>query len=198
MAIFASSAVRLLIGLTVALTFIAFFTPTGYVPDVALSFRMPAALKKLEVSITQEEKDPVLIRATVRNNNDEPVTILSYGSPLDPLGISLGILYITPKGDSKPLDIMQIEASRLWPPADDALIEILPGRSAIWEFTLQEPVVPMDRVFEGATVQLKGTWNAVWTKEKKNVDYTSFEEGTPANETLTGPFKSNVIDIEVV
>jgi len=75
---------------------------------------------------------------------------------------------------------------------------ILPGRSAIWEFTLQEPVVPMDKVFEGATVQLKGTWNAVWTKEKKNVDYTSFEEGTPANETLTGPFRSNVIDIEVV
>ncbi|KAF4345649.1 hypothetical protein FBEOM_306 [Fusarium beomiforme] len=197
MAIFASSVVRLLIGLTIALSFIAFFTPTGYVPDVALSFRMPAALRKLDVSISQMEKDPVLLRATVTNNNDDPVTILSYGTPLDPLGISLGILHITPKGDSSPLEIMTFEASRLWPPADDALIEILPRQKAFWDFTLQEPVVPMERAFEGATVQLKGTWNAVWTKEKKDVDYTSFETGAPANETLTGPFKSNVIEIEV-
>ncbi|KAF4435380.1 hypothetical protein F53441_13533 [Fusarium austroafricanum] len=196
MAIFASSAVRLLIGLTIALSFIAFFTPTS-VTEAAISFRMPIALKNLDVSIEQVEKDPVLLRATVTNNNDGPVTILTYGSPLDPLGISLGILSITPKGESTPLEIMTIEASRLWPPAEDALIEIQPGKQAIWDCTLQEPVVPMDRVFEGATVQLKGTWNAVWTKEKKNVDYTHFEEGTPKNETLTGPFKSNVIDIEV-
>src|SRR5688572_11038300 len=118
MAIFASSALRLLIGLTIALSFIAFFTPTDSVSAVAASFTMPAALRNLEVTIEQMEKDPVLLRTSVKNNNDVPVTILSYGSPLDALAIQLGTLYITPKDESAPLEILQIEASRLWPPAD--------------------------------------------------------------------------------
>jgi hypothetical protein len=197
MAIFASSALRLLIGLTIALSFIAFFTPTDSVSAVAASFTMPAALRNLEVTIEQMEKDPVLLRTSVKNNNDVPVTILSYGSPLDALAIQLGTLYITPKDESAPLEILQIEASRLWPPADDALIEIAPGSTAFWESTLQEPVVPMDRIFKGATVQLKGTWSSVWTKEKKDIDYSSLEEGSRANETLTGPYRSNVLEIEV-
>ncbi|KAL9570462.1 hypothetical protein ACKAV7_005393 [Fusarium commune] len=197
MAIFASSAVSLFIGLTIALSFIAFFTPTDFVSEDELSFRMPSALRNIDVTISQMEKDPVLLRAAVTNKNEGPVTILSSGSPLDPLGISLGILYITPKGQSKPRGIMQIEALRLWLPADDALIEIPPGKTAFWEFTLKEPVVPMGRVFEGATVQLKGTWNAVWTKKKNDVDYTSFGTGTPANKALTGSFRSNAIEIKV-
>ncbi|KAF5023226.1 hypothetical protein F66182_4734 [Fusarium sp. NRRL 66182] len=201
MAIFASSAVRLLIGFTVALSFIAFFTPSSAVSSVsslALSYTMPVALRQLEVAISQLEKDPPTIQVTVANKNDSPVTILTYGSPLDPLAIQLGMLYITPKGESKPLEILQIEAQRLWPPAEDALVEVAPGKTATYELTLQEPVVPMDRVFEGARVQLKGSWSAVWTREKRDVDYQSLEEaGSFGNDTLTGPFQSNALDIEV-
>ncbi|GKU01253.1 hypothetical protein FLAG1_03397 [Fusarium langsethiae] len=158
---------------------------------------MPLALRNLEVVITQEEKNPVLMRTAVKNNNDHPVTILSYGSPLDALAIQLGTLYITPKGGSEALEILQIEASRLWPPMEDALIELGAGQTAIWESTLQEPVVPMDSVFEGATVQLKGTWTAVWPREKEGIDFSELEEGTPINGTLTGSYKSNVLDIQV-
>lgn len=193
----ASSFLRLLIGITTAIIFIAVFTPTDSVSSVAQSFTTPTALRNLDVTISQEEKDPVLMRAAVTNNNEHPVTLLNYGSPLDALAIQLGTLYITPKGDSKPLEILQIEGTRLWPPLDDALIEIAAGQTAIWEFTLQEPVVPMEMVFEGATVQLKGTWTAVWTQEKEGIDPSKFEEGTPINGTLTGPYKSNILDIEV-
>jgi hypothetical protein len=193
----ASPVLRLFLGVTAAIIFIAIFTPTESVSSVAQSFTMPQALRNLDVVISQEEKNPVLMRTAVTNNNEHPVTILSYGSPLDALAIQLGTLYITPRGDSEPLEILQIEASRLWPPMDDALIEIGPGQTAIWESTLQEPVVPMDSIFEGATVQLKGTWTAVWTHEKEGIDYSQLEEGTPINGTLTGPYKSNVLDIEV-
>ncbi|RGP59807.1 hypothetical protein FSPOR_11058 [Fusarium sporotrichioides] len=193
----ASPILRLFLGVTAAIIFIAIFTPTESVTSVAQSFTMPLALRNLEVVISQEEKNPVLMRTAVKNNNDHPVTILSYGSPLDALAIQLGTLYITPKGGSEPLEILQIEASRLWPPMEDALIELGAGQTAIWESTLQEPVVPMDSVFEGATVQLKGTWTAVWPREKEGIDFSELEEGTPINGTLTGSYKSNVLDIEV-
>ncbi|KAJ4254464.1 hypothetical protein NW762_010063 [Fusarium torreyae] len=197
MAIFASKAVRLLIGFTIVLSLIAFFTPKEPVLSAALSFTMPVALRQLEVSISQMEKDPPMVLVTVANKNDAPVTILTYGSPLDPLAIQLGMLYITPKGESKPLEILQIEAQRLWPPADDALVEIAAGGTATYELTLQEPVVPVDRCSGGASVQLKGSWNAVWTKEKKDIDLESLDAGSTGNDTLTGSFRSNILDIEV-
>ncbi|RGP63848.1 hypothetical protein FLONG3_9742 [Fusarium longipes] len=193
----ASPVLRLFLGITAAIIFIAIFTPTESVSSVAQSFTTPTALRNLAVVISQEEKNPVLMRTAVTNNNEHPVTILTYGSPLDALAIQLGTLYITPRGDSEPLDILQIEGSRLWPPMEDALVEIGPGQTAIWESTLQEPVVPMDMIFEGATVQLKGTWTAVWPREKEGIDYSQLEEGTPINGTLTGPYKSNLLDIEV-
>ncbi|KAF5670493.1 hypothetical protein FHETE_4400 [Fusarium heterosporum] len=197
MAILASSTLRLLVGVTIALSFIAIFTPTESVSAVTASFTMPVELRNLDVTISQLDKSPVLLRASVTNKNDVPVTILSYGSPLDALAIQFGTLYITRKDESVPLEILQIEASRLWPPADDALVEIAPGSTADWDFTLQEPVVPMDSVFERATVQLKGTWSLVWLKEKKDVDFSTLEADTRANETLTGPYKSNVLEIEI-
>ncbi|UZP37125.1 hypothetical protein NXS19_004941 [Fusarium pseudograminearum] len=193
----ASPFLRLFLGVTAAIIFIAVFTPSESVSSVASSFTTPLVLRNLDVVIRQEEKNPVLMRTAVTNNNDHPVTILNYGSPLDALAIQLGTLYITSKGDSSPLEILEIENDRLWPPMEDALVEIGPGQTAIWESTLQEPVVPMDRVFESATVQLKGTWTAVWPREKEGIDFSELEEGMPINGTLTGSYKSNIIDIEV-
>jgi hypothetical protein len=55
----------------------------------------------------------------------------------------------------------------------------------------------MDSVFERGTVQLKGNWLAVWTQEKAGIDPSELEEGALINGTLTGPYKSNVLEIEL-
>lgn len=193
----ASPVLRLFLGTLVAICFIAIFTPTEKVSSVANSFRTPQALKNLDVVISQLEKNPVLMRAAVTNHNDHPVTILNYGSPLDALAIQMGTLYITSKDETTPLEVLQIEASRLWPPLEDALIEIGAGQTVSWESTLQEPVVPMDSVYERGTVQLKGNWLAVWTQEKAGIDPSELEEGALINGTLTGPYTSNVLEIEL-
>ncbi|KAM0421087.1 hypothetical protein ACHAPT_011158 [Fusarium lateritium] len=199
MGLFASSSLRLLLGLIITIGLIAVLSPSS-VPAVSLPdsipFRMPAALRGLEVSLEQTQKSPPTLVVTVKNNNEGPVTILTYGSPLDTLAPQLGMLYITPASETEPLEITQLEVQRQWPPADDALVEIAPGEKKELELTLMEPVMPMDLVFGKATVQLKGKWQAVWPTEKSAVDKKALEAGGAGEDALTGSFESNVIDID--
>ncbi|RSL61912.1 hypothetical protein CEP54_005988 [Fusarium duplospermum] len=198
MGLLASNTLRLLLGLIITVSLIAFLSPSSVpavkIPD-SIPFRMPAALRGLEVSLEQTEKSPPTLVVTVKNNNEGPVTLLTYGSPLDPLAPQLGMLYITPEAETKPLEITQLEVQRQWPPADDAVVEIAAGDKKEHELTLMEPVIPMDLVFGKATVQLRGKWQAVWPTEKNAVNQTALEAGGAGEDALTGSFESNIIDI---
>ncbi|KAF4994998.1 hypothetical protein FDECE_12932 [Fusarium decemcellulare] len=199
MGLLASNTVRLLIGLIITISLVAFFSPSAVssVSSVPIPFTMAAALRGLDVTLEQTNKAPPSIKVSVRNNNDGPVTILTYGSPLDPLSPQLGMLYITPLDSDEPLEIQKIEVQRQWPPTEDALVEIPSGEKEEYEITLQEPVIPMDQVFEKATIQIKGTWQAVWPTEKGAVDRKALQAGGAGEDALTGSFQSNVIDIHL-
>lgn len=198
MGLFASNSLRPLLGLIITIGLIAFLSPSpvpaAKIPD-STPFRMPAAVRGLQVSLEQTSKSPPTLVVTVKNNNEGPVTVLTYGSPLDPLAPQLGMLHVTPEAETEPLRIAQLEIQRQWPPADDAVVEIAAGEKRELELTLKEPVIPMDLVLGKATAQLKGNWQAVWPTEKSAVNQAALEAGGAGEDALTGSFESNIIDI---
>ncbi|UNI20605.1 hypothetical protein JDV02_006676 [Purpureocillium takamizusanense] len=135
-------------------------------------------IDKLAVALHQTGRSPPSVRATVTNNNDHPVTVLTYQSPLDPAALALGLLAITPAGASRPLELPVVKMSRQWPPRGDALVSLDAGASASRDLVLEEPKVPADKLGEEATVVLEGKWMAVWPKARSELSDEEIDKST--------------------
>ncbi|KAK4089848.1 hypothetical protein PCL_05831 [Purpureocillium lilacinum] len=135
-------------------------------------------IDKLAIALHQTSGSPATVRATVTNNNDHPVTVLTYQSPLDPAALALGLLSITPSGASQPLELPTIKMSRQWPPQGDALVSLDAGASATNDLVLEKPKVPTDKLGEEATVVLEGKWMAVWPKARSELSDEEIDKST--------------------
>lgn len=199
-----SSNLRICLGV---LASVAVFTYLAHNPSTSISaatsgFSMAdraaqGPIAGLSISIGQTSSSPPTVLVTVENKNSEPVTILSYGSALDPLALQTGLLSIKPDGAQGPLDIPKIQVQRQWPPPADAVIGIEAGGSARNEIVLREPIVPMEKVGGKAAVQLKGRWDAVWAKDKGGVNAAALESGSTDGDAFSGNFESDEIEITV-
>jgi hypothetical protein len=152
----------------------------------------------LKVTLKQSSTaSPPSVLATVTNTNTEPVSILSYDSPLDRLALQLGLLSIAPTGADEPLDLPKIQVRRVWPPRREDLITIPPGDSASDDIVLRSDIVPPEEIKDGATVVLKGEWRAVWAKNKDEISDTSLEDPGSSSDAFQGSFGSNELEISV-
>ncbi|KAF4970577.1 hypothetical protein FZEAL_10008 [Fusarium zealandicum] len=186
----------LLVSLILTVSLVAFFTPS--IPEtVSNTYHMAFPLRDLDVSLEQIQKSPPTVLVSVKNTRENNVTVLTYGSPLDPLAIQLGMLYITPEGQRSALEIQQLEVQRQWPPTEDALVQINAGETHSVEITIMEPVVPMYKLDKKARVQLSGKWQAVWPAEKSKIPKDVIEAGGTGEHAVSGGFSSNKIDIDI-
>ncbi len=133
-------------------------------------------IDKLAIALHQTSGSPATVRATVTNNNDHPVTVLTYQSPLDPAALALGLLSITPSGASQPLELPTIKMSRQWPPPGDALVSLDAGEEE-GSVTTRSFEPPGDGLY--VNCDASGGWIAVQLLDDQ-------EQILAASERLTG------------
>ncbi|KAK1985234.1 hypothetical protein LZ30DRAFT_584555 [Colletotrichum cereale] len=156
-----------------------------------------AALANLAVRIRQTSSSPPTLALSVTNKHDAPLTILRWKTPLDPLAIQLGLVSITPEGNSKPMELPTIELRRLMPPPQDDLVTLQPGEHREQEVVLREPIVPLGQLGKTARVAVKGKWGTVWPTTADNLSQETIEKLQFGDGVLTGEFESEAVDLVI-
>ncbi|KAM0807686.1 hypothetical protein AB5N19_08026 [Seiridium cardinale] len=145
------------------------------------------ALSHLAVSVRKSAS--YTLTFSVTNQNDVPITLLRWESPLDPLALSLGVVKLFVPADSEDaLDIPTIQVRRKMPPGPDSLITIEPGSTAEGSIELKEPRVPLDKLKGDVKVSCKGRWTSVWQKRADQVSQKELEELNAGKEALSGEY----------
>ncbi|BCS25153.1 uncharacterized protein APUU_41597S [Aspergillus puulaauensis] len=145
-------------------------------PSIPASFTPPVA---------------VSIQLSVLNHAESPVTVLNWGSPLDPRANILGVFEIRDSDSDELVTIDTVKFTRKLPPPREDFVQIPTGGTIDTEVTL--PRVPL---VEGHryTVQARGWWQAVWEKPLQDVPADDLEKLTGAKR---GEFRSEAVPITV-
>lgn len=144
-------------------------------------------------SIPASSTPPVAvpIQLSVLNHAESPVTVLNWGSPLDPRANILGVFEIRDSNSDELVTIDTVKFTRKLPPPREDFVQIPTGGTIDTEVTL--PRVPL---VEGHhyTVQARGWWQAVWEKPLQDVPADDLEKLTGAKR---GEFRSEAVPITV-
>lgn len=163
----------------------------------------PSSALAVSISSTDEgsssSSSPPTVKLSVTNNHNQPITVLRWDTPLDPMAFKLGVLSLY-KGDGTPLELMTASVRRLMPPAEDQFITIAPGETAVNEVELGAPVVSEDLGLEGKKieVQASGQWTYAWPMDNQAV-LSRFREkigGAESDGASRGHFSSNKHEVQ--
>ena len=144
---------------------------------------------KVEISTASNLKagDTLDIQVKVENTSSSLVTVLTWGSPLDPQAGVLGLFELRDTQDGSVQKGKVLMVNRLMPPSQENLVEV-PAKG-ITERTAHLKMLSLQsaRSYE---VMAKGEWKGVWGKPQAAIDsqmLASFEGAA------TGEFVSNKI-----
>lgn len=158
-------------------------------------FSMSPSSLVVHISTSQAELGPddiAKFKVTISNPTTQPITVLTWSSPLDPKAAVSGIFKAVEVGDPehKIIEGRKIMFRRVTPPPRTELVEILSGGDVTVEVEL--PGFPFE---SGKSYQMRveGRWMSAWCVEKDKVTADMLEEfGT---KEMTGIFRSNEITI---
>ncbi|KAI8634477.1 hypothetical protein F5Y19DRAFT_212722 [Xylariaceae sp. FL1651] len=153
-------------------------------------------ISALKVSVRQTSPSSPQLTVGVTNTHSSPTTVFTWNSPLDPLAVQLGLLFLTPEGSESPIDIPTIQVRRLMPPPDDAYVTIEPGQTEERELVLKKPVIPLDTLQGRVKVVCKGEWRSVWPSKKEDMSAESLKHAW-SDDALKGSFESEPVEIEL-
>jgi hypothetical protein len=153
---------------------------------------------KLVTSLKQTSISPLIIKATVTNTHTEPITVLIWDTPLDPLAVKLGLVSIIPSGADEPLTLQTIALRRMMPPPREDLTTIGPGGIAEQELELREPSVPLETLLKSnkAKISCKGRWTSVWLGRGSDVSAKDLEDLGGARGS-GGDLESDTVEISL-
>ncbi|KAL4794028.1 hypothetical protein BDV19DRAFT_390540 [Aspergillus venezuelensis] len=134
---------------------------------------------------------PLSVQVTVANNAESPVTLLNWGSILDPKAGILGVFEIRDADTDEVVALDSIKFARQLPPPLNDFLQVPAGETIDTE--IKVPLVPLG---EGKryTIQAKGRWQAVWEKKLEDIPGDDLARLTGAER---GEFLSNVVPINV-
>ncbi|KAI0008994.1 hypothetical protein F4779DRAFT_411716 [Xylariaceae sp. FL0662B] len=190
---------RIISLLIVAFTIFLLFrhTSTASISDPVVGENMADTVaSKLKVSVRQTSSSPPKLAIGVTNTLSEPVTILSWNSPLDPLALQLGLLSFIPAGSDGPVEIPKIQVRRQMPPGRESFMKIEAGQTKEQELELREPIVPLEKLGGRVSVVCKGYWLGVWPSSSSVLE-SVLEEEEASEGASRGSFESQVIYIEI-
>ncbi|KAL3491032.1 hypothetical protein BJX62DRAFT_206044 [Aspergillus germanicus] len=144
-------------------------------PSIPASFEGPVA-----VSVT----------ASVTNNAESTVTLLNWGSPLDPRANILGVFEIRNADSDEPVSLDEIKFRRVLPAPREDFVQIPAGNSVEVKVTI--PRAPLEQG-KRYTFRARGWWQAVWEASLQDVPPEDLKELTGA---LRGEFVSDSVPIE--
>ncbi|KAF6844607.1 hypothetical protein CMUS01_00897 [Colletotrichum musicola] len=155
------------------------------------------ALSKLAIRIRQTQTSPPTLALSVTNDNTSPLTILRWGTPLDPMALQLGVLSVTPEGKDAPLELPTIALRRVMPPRDEDKVTLHPGESRENEVVLRETMLPFEELGKTARVAAKGNWQAVWPTTADRLSTELVEKLQFGEGVLTGEFETEAVEITI-
>ncbi|KAJ5120942.1 uncharacterized protein N7515_010330 [Penicillium bovifimosum] len=134
---------------------------------------------------------PLPIKVSVHNAAEWPVTILRWGSPLDPQAGVLGVFEVSDTTDQRKLSLPTIMVSRKLPASEADLVEIRAGETL--DLTVKLPVPGLEKGHDYA-VRAQGTWHAVWPTELSSITTSQLKDNGGANR---GDFRSNESHVKI-
>lgn len=128
---------------------------------------------------------------SIHNSAKKMVTLLNWGTPLDPLAGPLGVFEVRDtKSDSiLPIDVIMIK--RQLPPSADDLIEI--GGSSSVDIIVQLPPLPISAGHD-YSIRACGRYYAVWDSPRKDISKSQLLELSGAS---SGEFTSNTAALNI-
>ncbi|OQE14677.1 hypothetical protein PENFLA_c036G10416 [Penicillium flavigenum] len=154
----------------------------------------------LSLQVTLAPQTPILqaqeafalpIKVSVYNAADSPVTILRWGTPLDPQAGVLGVFEICDTTDQRKLSVPTIMVSRKLPASADDLVEIQARHTRDVTVDLRIPGLEKGHEY---SVRAQGTWHAVWPTEISKVTTSQLRDNEGANR---GKFLSNESSVRI-
>ena len=152
----------------------------------------------LEVTLATQALDsgaqsPFILPITVSIHNaaSSPVTVLKWGTPLDPRAGVLGVFEVCKTGSGQILAPETIKISRKLPPSAEDLVEIAAGQRLDRTVTL--PGLHLETGHE-YSVQARGIWHAIWEKPLADVTASQLEDFGGAER---GSFESNLAIVDI-
>lgn len=131
------------------------------------------------------------IKVSVHNAADSPVTILKWGTPLDPQAAVLGVFEVCDTTNERKVTLPTIMVSRKLPASEEDLVEIQAHQTL--DLTVNLPIPSLEKGHEYA-VRAQGTWHAVWPTELSNVTPSQLKHNEGANQ---GDFRSNDFRVSI-
>ncbi|KAL4779451.1 hypothetical protein BJX76DRAFT_361796 [Aspergillus varians] len=133
----------------------------------------------------------VSVDLSVINYATSPITVLNWGSPLDPRANVLGVFEIRDADTDETVAMDTIKFARQLPAPQEDFVQISAGGAVDMEITL--PRVPL---LEGHqyTIQAMGWWQIVWEKPLEDVPPGDLEKLTGGQRA---ELQSEVVPIKV-
>ncbi|KAI0834227.1 hypothetical protein F5Y06DRAFT_279251 [Hypoxylon sp. FL0890] len=191
---------KLLLVLLLAFAYLSFQYTTKSSISNNVADKMPDSgdiISKLKVSVRQVSASAPKLGIAVTNTHSGPVTILSWGSPLDPLALQLGLVAFVPAGSDSPIQIPTMQIRRKMPPGPESLVTIGAGQSKEQELELRAPIVPLEKLRGRVSVVCEGEWVSVWPSKAGAVTKELLEKAGASEDAFRGRFKSEAVEIEI-
>lgn len=178
-----------------------------FLPSLVFSLGIQAAETKstamnpasaLQVSISQIHDDEASqnpetscqLKATVHNTADHVVTLLNWGTPLDPRANILGVFEVRDTTTDTPVEMVEVMFSRKLPPSSDELVEIAGHDSVTANVILDRAKPPAGKKY---SIRAKGWLQTVWDMPKEDAISNHIKELSGGS---SGEFVSNTIEVE--
>lgn len=134
---------------------------------------------KPSTTLLDASETPVL-HATLKNTASHPITALRYNCILDDAAGVLGIFTVTnaSNGGEVPSDVIRFQ--RVWPPAKNALLEIVPGKEIEFDIALRTHKLDPNSKYN---VVARWEWQGLWKDDAETVMEAYTKEGEAAAES---------------
>ncbi|KAJ5715876.1 uncharacterized protein N7483_013057 [Penicillium malachiteum] len=125
-----------------------------------ISFGLKISLET-PILLTSNPQSPIVLPLTVfiQNENQYPVTIVKWNTPLDPIAGSLDIFHICDTTSGETLAADTIKISRKLPASHNDLVQIDGGQTIQCQHDLTGLNFQKDHEY---SIRAQGTWHAVW------------------------------------
>jgi len=140
---------------------------------------------------------PQTLRVTVTNLHPaSSLTLLSWGTPLDPDGLESGVFQITERGSTTKILSTVSRSRHRTSPKRDAFIELEPLHAVTKDITLEGPRVSFEKGKE-YDVQARALWKVVWHASVKDVGEKTLKLGAGATGFMNWEYESDVVTVKV-
>lgn len=130
-----------------------------------------------------EASDIPTLRAAVHNAAPYPITILTYNSLLDKAAGVLGIIHVIDSSTENEATSDVAQFRRVWPPSQDAFVEIAPNDTLEVVIPLRTHKVEGGKKYD---VRAKWEWQGIWKGGLDEVMKACLEDDTTAG-SWNGP-----------